>query len=238
MAVGDWDITKPEGTDYVNTVDNQIREDKETLLNALSKEHNFGASDTTCDHLEGSGKAWVDVLANRELRDSSRGRLFVETDTYKVYYGDSGDAWKWLTPKRNAFQQSFIPTGNETWGGDWDNIPEGAGDWQANLTTYGNQRQLLIIGSITVKSSVSGKNVYLCLAVDGIRVSNASKGQAQVKYADGERTVCINRLVTHGEQGINLSAGQHYVTMQWKVDDGGQAWLVAGVVGSLLVEEI
>ena len=241
MAVGDWNILKPGGQDLVSTVDNQIREDKETLLSALSKEHNFEASDTTCDHKEGSGKAWVDVAANRSLRDSSRGRLFVETDTHKLYYGDTEDAWQWFAPKRNANQRSFIPTGGEsTASAVWNNIPEGEDDWKVEITTTSDNSQLFITGSATLKSTVSGKNLYAVLAVDGTRVTNSDNpgGQAIVKYADGETTICLNRLVTDGDNDIDLSAGLHTITMEWKVDADGEASLVGNITASLVVEEI
>jgi hypothetical protein len=234
MAVGEWKTDEPSGSTLVSQVDDQICDDKTTLLNALGKEHKFEESDTTCNHLEGSARAWVDVEANRSLRDSSRGRLFVETDTLKLYYGDTEDAWAWLAPKRNVVRCSFTPVTQITWA-----TPTFANITfiTADITTVGGE--LLITCTVTVKNNVSGKLGYLVLAVDDKAVTDADNGSAVIEYHSGDdQTITLTRLVKDTDNGIDLSAGTHTVTLKGKVDTDGQCELVQNVNIALNIEEV
>jgi hypothetical protein len=234
-----WDVSKPAGTDAVNTVDNQIRADKQTLLDAIGAEHDFSASTTTGKHDEGSARCWVDTAANRSSRDSSEGRLFIETDTQKLYYGDSASGWQQFAPKRNIVKTSYTPTTQVSWNGT--SFAKITANMDRTITTKAGS-ELLVTCTGTVKTTVSGKNGYLCLAVDGIRVTDADNGQLVIPYNGGiDQTFTIARLVTDGDgpgDGVDLSAGSHTVSLEGKVDSGGACELVQDVNISLNVEEV
>jgi hypothetical protein len=233
-----WDVTTPAGTDNVSTVDDTIRADKSTLLTAIGAEHDFSASTTTGVHDEGAARCWVDTAANRSSRDSSEGRLFIETDTQKVYYGDSGDAWVQLTPKRNTARLSTTPQTQISWTATaFTDIST----LTVDITSKAGA-ELFIACTVTLKNTVSGKKGYLCLGVDSVEVTDATDGQAVVEYDDArEQTFTLTRLVQDGDgpgDGIDLSAGSHTVTLRAKVESGGACELIQNVNQTIFVHEL
>jgi hypothetical protein len=227
-----WDEEKPKGTLNVSLVDDQVRADKTTVRQALGAEHDFNLLGTTTgEHAEGSGKGWVDVAANRALRDSSKGRLFIETDTNKAWYGDAADAWAEFSPRRNVIDLSLIGTVQSN-SAAFINIP----NVTLSITLRGGR--LFIVASLTVEQLVAAHSGYLVLAVDGTPVTAATLGQAVIKYADGKTTVSLNRLVEDGDNGISLAAGAHTVTVQWKNEAGGTMELTNNLQVSMVAEEI
>ena len=60
-----------------------------------------------------------------------------------------------------------------------------------------------------------------------------------VPYSEGDHQfICFTRLVTDGDNGIDLSAGAHTVKLQWKRDTTGGLQLTLDVAASLVVEEV
>jgi hypothetical protein len=233
LVTGAWDVTKPGGTDYTNTVDDTIRADKAVLLSAIGAEHDFTAPTTTGVHAEGSARAWVDVAANEALRDSSEGRLFIETDTNTLRYGNAASAWTVLAPRRNIVKESLTPGGGVNYSNTaWANIA----NVTKAITLVGGR--LLISCTITVKETVAAHTGYLRLAVDGVGVSAGDAAGVMVEYTGVAQSFTLTRLVEDGDNGIDLAAGSHTVTVQWKVSAGGTMELTNGMNTSLQLEEV
>jgi len=235
-----WDKDKPAGTTDVSQVDNDIRDNNAALETSLGQEHQFAPGDTGGEHLEGSGRAWVDVAANLALRDSARGRLFIETDTNTMRYGDAAGVWRELSPRRNVAKYSLTPeVPIQSAAVAWVDI--GAGIVHVDITNREHGR-LMLTATITVKQLVAGHAGYLRFAVDGIGVSAGvapTGAGAVIEYEGRVVTITLTRLVEDTDNGISLAAGAHTVTVQWMNDAaGGTMELTIGANLSLHVEEV
>jgi len=107
--MAEWDLDKPAGSDLVSTVDDTIRADKATLLDALGLEHQFTEEDTEAYHLAASARIKIATLSALGVPGKSAvptadslGRLAYATDAFSMHYGDGANAWQLLMPLGRA----------------------------------------------------------------------------------------------------------------------------------------
>lgn len=246
-----WDINIPRGEDKVSTVDDIIRDDKEILLNALGKEHQFTTDTVEGYHIEGSAKIWVVATDNDLPSDQSwkkhKGRLCFVTGSNNLYYAD-GSSWKLLNSSRNNKMWSQDIGGDISCGTTgWGLVTWGTNEFEHPITTTGGHIRMVC----TVSAYAQYGSIYFKLQMD----DDPETGTSQVPglgflYADSS-TVRKGTVTMHWctsaegaggtpPRGDPPAAGEHLVQLMWKVDAAGvnTCGLVGGFSHHLFLEEI
>ena len=114
---GNWDKTKPAGTDPVSEGDNRMRTHWGALDDTITEEHYFDdSSDSAGIHKLGSARVFYDVASNMSAASADdKGRLFYASDESSLYVLSDTTAIKVTTDLQLGGPVKSVKSGDKGW---------------------------------------------------------------------------------------------------------------------------